>query len=89
MMDSYRFYQAGDVLYHFFWHKFCDQYIESAKKQMTDSKKTEATKQVLYYVLSQNLIMLHPFMPFVTEAVWQSFKNKKQSILMVQNWPKP
>jgi len=89
MMDSYRFYQAGDVLYHFFWHKFCDQYIESAKKQMTDSKKIEATKQVLYHVLSQNLIMLHPFMPFVTEAVWQSFKNKKQSILMAQNWPKP
>jgi len=88
LMDKYYFYQAGEILYHFFWHRFCDHYIEAAKKQLINNSKNNGTRQILYYVLKQSLILLHPFAPFITEAIWQIMFKKETKLLMVARWPK-
>jgi len=80
-MDKYRFAQAGELLYEYFWHQFCDKYIESAKSRLKTDQSAEAT---LHYILKNCLIMLHPFVPFVTEAVWQ---NLYSNLLLGEKWP--
>ena len=90
-LNNFRFSQAGEELYEYFWHTFCDQYIEVAKKQLEDSKHKDSTKKILIKVLSETLIMLHPFVPFVTEAVWQEIQNiypKFSKSIMISKWPK-
>ncbi|MFH1582648.1 MAG: valine--tRNA ligase [bacterium] len=83
-LESFKFGRAARTLYGFFWHDFCDMYIEKAKNQ-TDQK----TKQILLYTLSTSLKMLHPFIPFITEEIYQILPIKnKAKMLMVENWPK-
>ena len=81
-LETFKFGKACHTLYSFFWHDFCDKYIEKSKKQ------TGKTKNVLLYVLSNSLILLHPFMPFITEEIYQQMpiKNKKQCII-IEEWP--
>ena len=90
-LDNFRFGKAAQALYSFFWHDFCDQYIEQSKGQIKKAQtKAEAqrTKKVLIYVLVNSLKLLHPFIPFITEEIYQGLpiKNKQKS-LMVENWP--
>ena len=81
-MDKYRLAQAAELLYEYFWHQFCDKYIESAKNRLKTDKSAEAT---LHYILKNCLIMLHPFVPFVSEAVWQNLY--PGSLLLGEKWP--
>lgn len=86
-MDNFRFYIAGEKLYHYIWHNFADIIIEDSKK-VFDSKNTEeilSRKQFLLNTLDKMLKSLHPFMPFVTEEIWQLWK--KESLLMTEKWP--
>ncbi|TSC94640.1 MAG: valyl-tRNA synthetase [Parcubacteria group bacterium Licking1014_1] len=96
-LDNFKFGKACHILYDFFWHDFCDKYIEQTKSQITnplDARKqtprrvASQTKNVLLHVLLNSLILLHPFMPFITEEIYQQLpiKNKKQCI-MIENWP--
>ena len=80
-LEKFQFGQAAHTLYDFFWHDFCDKYIEESKGQKTENK-------VLLYVLLTSLKLLHPFMPFITEEIYQKLpiKNKKKC-LMVEEWP--
>jgi len=82
-LENFRFGQATHLLYDFFWHDFCDKYIEVSKKQ--DALQT---KQVLAYVLLNSLKLLHPFMPFVTESIYQNLPFKEKEFLMIEDWPK-
>ncbi len=82
-LENFQFGQAAHLLYDFFWHDFCDKYIEVSKKQ-----NNLQTQQVLVYVLSNSLKLLHPFMPFVTEAIYQKLPFKEKELLMIENWPK-
>ncbi len=88
-LEKFEFGKAIETIYHFFWHKFCDKYIESSKKKLEDRKQRKKTQEILLYVLKNSLVLLHPFMPFITEEIYQKLpiKNKKTSI-MVENWPK-
>jgi valyl-tRNA synthetase len=80
-MDSYKFYIASEKIYHYFWHTFCDKIIE-------ESKKGEVSQFVLMEILTGSLKLLHPFMPFVTENIYQILPIKnKQKCLMVETWP--
>ncbi len=81
-LDNFNFGKACHTLYDFFWHDFCDVYIEKSKKQ--NDKKT---KDILIYVLFNSLLLLHPFMPFITEEIYQQLpvKNKKECI-MIEEW---
>ena len=82
-IESFKFGKAAHILYDFFWHDFCDLYIEYAK-----DKRDKQTKETLLYVLVTSLKLLHPFIPFVTEEIYQKIpiKNKKKC-LMVEDWP--
>jgi len=71
LIDAYEFGPALHILYEFFWHKFCDIYLERSKGQMANSKLNESTKTILIYVLIDSLKLLHPFMPFITEVIYQ------------------
>ncbi|MDD5145514.1 MAG: valine--tRNA ligase [Candidatus Pacebacteria bacterium] len=82
--DSFEFGQAAHRVYEFFWHDFCDSYIEISKKE-----GGKESKNVLAFVLFSSLKILHPFVPFITEEIYQNFPFKdKQKFLMVENWPK-
>jgi len=80
-IDEYNFGQALHTLYDFIWHDFADVYIEYSK-----DKDSEEVKKVLYYTLMQILKTLHPFMPFVTEEIYQNIPNKTKDFLMVEDW---
>jgi len=81
-IEKYRFDLAAQEIYQFFWHKFCDKYIETAKS------RREQAQPVLLEVLKTSLILLHPFIPFLTEEIYQKLPNKKKRSIMVENWPK-
>ena len=95
-MEKYQFSKAFDLVYHFLWHRFADFYIEELKSRLETSGLTpmiesELKEDVIHGKIEvlealkktyfENLIMLHPFMPFVTEAVWQVFNGEKSSII--------
>ncbi|PIQ75019.1 MAG: valine--tRNA ligase [Candidatus Portnoybacteria bacterium CG_4_8_14_3_um_filter_40_10] len=86
-LTEFRFDQAIQSLYHFFWHQFCDKYIEEAKKQIQNPKTSENTKQILVYVLLTSLKLIHPFMPFVTEEIYQKISGRSKKALIIENWP--
>jgi len=90
-ITDYRLYLAAEKLYHYFWHTFADLIIEESKPILagTDIATCASRKILLSTVLLEQLKALHPFMPFVTEAIWQhlpSHKNKRP-FLMVEKWP--
>jgi valyl-tRNA synthetase len=82
-LESFHFGKAAHLLYDFFWHDFCDKYIEVSKKQ-----DASQTNQVLAYVLLNSLKLIHPFMPFVTESIYQNLPFKEKEFLMIEEWPK-
>ncbi|MDO8602570.1 MAG: valine--tRNA ligase [Candidatus Omnitrophota bacterium] len=89
-LKIYRFNEAEGLVYDFFWHDFCDWYVEMVKPQiMTQGSGPEdgGAKDVLIHVLEDSLKLLHPFMPFVTEAIWQNIKERES--IMVSKWPEP
>ncbi len=91
-LEEYRFNDAANELYDFYWHEFCDWYIELTKQRLyskdnSQAESSETARQVLYHVLSQSLKMMHPFMPYVTEEIWEGIKNSDEH-LMVSSWPK-
>ena len=82
-VESYKFNEAADTLYHFVWNYYCDWYVEFIKPVMADS---EETRRVAAYVLHQTLHLLSPFMPFITEELnAKLFGHDK--MLMIANWP--
>lgn len=83
-MDKYEFNLAGAEIYDFIWNDFCSNYIEAAKFSID----SEVTKSVLYWVLTGILEMLHPFMPFVTEEIYNKLPFKTSDSLMISNYPK-
>ncbi|PFF22826.1 valine--tRNA ligase [Bacillus anthracis] len=87
-MDKYEFGEAGRSLYNFIWDDFCDWYIEMAKLPLygEDEAAKKTTRSILAYVLDQTMRLLHPFMPFVTEKIWQHLPHEGESIT-VAAWP--
>jgi valyl-tRNA synthetase len=87
-LEDYRFNDAAGSCYQFVWHEFCDWYLEMAKQGIySDDEKVQAnTKGVLAEVLRAVLKLLHPFMPFITEEVWQLLPGESTSI-MIADFP--
>jgi len=86
-LQEFRFDQAANTLYHFVWSELCDWYIEIAKVLFADPKHGPQTRTVLLEVLEKSLRLLHPFMPYVTEEIWQRLPHDGASI-MVAPFPK-
>jgi len=88
-IEEYRFNDAAQLVYHFVWHEYCDWYLEFSKWGIYNQDKeiSNATRLNLYHTFSVILRLLHPFMPFVTEELWQRLPNTQKSI-MVSEFPK-
>jgi len=76
-IENFRFHEAAQTLYQFIWHDFADIYIEVSKKQLEDKDLSLNTYFILLNTVKVSLKLLHPFMPFVTEAVWQEMVARK------------
>jgi valyl-tRNA synthetase len=87
-LEEYRFNDAAQTLYDFWWHEFCDWYIELSKPRIyvAGSITGAIAKQVLYFVLHEYLKLLHPFMPFITEEIWSTITTNEGRIV-VAPWP--
>ena len=88
LADRYEFGEVGRALYNFIWDDFCDWYIEMAKLPLYGEDETakKMTRSVLAYVLDNTMRLLHPFMPFITEEIWQNLPHEGESIT-VAAWP--
>ena len=81
-LDKYRLNEAAELLYNFIWNDFANDYLESAKGRMDEAQ------DVLEYVLGESLKLLHPFMPFLTEEIWQlHYSQSKDDLLISVSWP--
>ncbi|WP_226646563.1 valine--tRNA ligase [Mesobacillus subterraneus] len=88
LSDRYEFGEVGRALYNFIWDDFCDWYIEMAKLPLygEDEAAKKTTRSILAYVLDNTMRLLHPFMPFITEEIWQNLPHEGESIT-VASWP--
>jgi len=86
LLDEYRFSQAGELIYDFLWHRFADKYVESSKPRLKENNVVVLS--VLRHVYLNCLKLLHPFMPFITEAIWQQFPKKHKDPLIISSWPR-
>ncbi len=82
-LDKYRLNEAAEEIYNFVWHKFADEYIEKTKNRRGNAQKT------LELILQESLKLLHPFMPFVSEVIWQQALDRFDSPTLISAlWPK-
>jgi len=89
-LEAYRFDRATNALYQFFWHEYCDWYLELIKPVLQDPVHPEgsATRQTLQDTLEVFLRLLHPFMPFISEEIWQTLPHEGETIV-TQSYPVP
>ena len=90
-LEEFKFNEAAMALYDFVWHEFCDWYLELAKIWLygEDEEKRQATQHLLTTTFGNILKMLHPFMPFMTEEIWQKLPVvKEQESIILESWPK-
>ncbi|MCU6711084.1 valine--tRNA ligase [Paenibacillus sp. J5C_2022] len=89
LMDNYEFGETGRVLYNFIWDDLCDWYIEFSKLSLngSDESAKRATQSVLAYVLDRTQRLIHPFMPFISEEIWQHLPHEGETITLAA-WPK-
>jgi len=89
-LEKYELGMAVQKLYDFIWDEFCDWYIELAKPELygQDTGLKETKLYTLTFVLSNTLKLLHPFMPFITEEIWQYLPNRECESIMVSSWPR-
>ncbi|MBI5779120.1 MAG: valine--tRNA ligase [Planctomycetes bacterium] len=93
-LETYQFSEAAHLIYHFFWSDLCDWYLEIIKPRLysQDASTLNATRSTLFYLFSNTLRMLHPFIPFITEELWQKFKEQypehfQSESVMSATWP--
>jgi valyl-tRNA synthetase len=83
-LEAYRFDEAANTLYQFIWHEYCDQYIERAKLTLKNSQQAASTRKTLLESFDSLLRLLHPFMPFITEEIWQAMKRSAATPAFVE-----
>ena len=89
-LEAYRFDRASSALYQFIWHEYCDWYLELIKPVLQDPAHPDGpvTRQTLLETLEITMRLLHPFMPFITEEIWQTIPHQGESVV-VQTYPAP
>jgi valyl-tRNA synthetase len=87
-LENFKFHLAAEKLYHYTWHRFADEIIEESKGIFKSGGAAAASRmRTTNYILRTVLKLLHPFMPFVTEAIWQQLPQKNSDLLMIAKWP--
>lgn len=87
-LEIMEFDQAAMALYHFFWDEFCDWYVEISKVYLKNPLLKKATQAVLYLVFCETLKLLHPFIPFITEELWNCLPFRETDYLIKASYPK-
>jgi valyl-tRNA synthetase len=85
-LEEYRLHLASQKIYDYFWKVFCDDIIETRKVRINDNSEKESAETLLTTLLREQLITLHPFMPFITEELWKFIKNENDQLLMITKW---
>ena len=92
-LEGYKFNEASHALYQFIWHEFCDWYLELSKLTLyreSEKERKSLTQRTLLEVLDAVLRLLHPFMPFITEEIWQQLPQRKENdSIMIGEFPRP
>ena len=88
-IEEFRVYLAAEKLYHYAWHELADRILEESKPILAgnDAAARASRARLLITLLDRTLRLLHPFMPFVTEEIWQSMPTRDAAFLMVAAWP--
>ena len=90
-LKNYKFGDAAISIYEFTWNYFCDWYVELSKRPLyssDNSKERKTTQYVLWYVLGNTMKLLHPFMPFITEEIWQKMPHENDILsISLSEWP--
>ena len=91
-LEQYRFNEAANLIYEFWWNEFCDWYLELVKQRLyakvnISAESSASAKQVLFFVLHRMLLLMHPFMPFITEEIWSRIKAEGDSDIIISQWP--
>lgn len=83
-LERFRIHEVSNQLYHFFWHEFCDWYVELIKANMIspDPARRQKTRMMAVYLMETSLRLLHPFLPFLTEELWQRLPHSGESLLL-------
>jgi valyl-tRNA synthetase len=85
-IEEYKLHIASEKIYDYFWKTFCDVIIETHKLRIQNNEDADSAKVLLMTILRENIITLHPFMPFITEELWQYFENQNKD-LIIEPWP--
>lgn len=87
LLSEYKLGEVTDVLYEFIWNGFCDWYVEYAKKQLRDPELSANTKRILLHILSGIQRLIHPIMPYITEAIYQKLPHQASESVMIDRYP--
>ena len=87
-LERFKVNDSLNIIYQFFWHDYCDWYLELIKKRLydEDSDARKAAISIASYIIKETMSLMHPFIPFITEEVWQSFKKDGEDSIVIANW---
>ncbi len=85
-LENYRLHLASEKIYDYFWKTFCDVIIETHKVRIMEDKDKESAQKLLLSLLREQIKVLHPFMPFITEEIWKDIKEEKEDLILVTEW---
>jgi len=89
-LEQFRFHDALETVYHFFWGAYCDWYLEMIKPRLYRPESEEqrlTARRIAAHVMKTTMELMHPVIPFITEEIWQYFKNNEEESVMVAPWP--
>jgi valyl-tRNA synthetase len=89
-LENFRVNDSLSAVYHFFWHEFCDWYLELIKPRLTQDSVDSDRKAALtvgIHILKTCMNLLHPYIPFITEEIWNRLKNEQEKSIVISNWP--
>jgi valyl-tRNA synthetase len=91
-LENFRVNESLDTLYHFFWHEYCDWYLELIKPRLYQKENMVqrlTALSIARHIMKQTMSLLHPYMPFISEEIWQSFKEGTDESVVLSPWPDP
>ena len=88
-IEEYQLHIASEYIYHYIWDRFASGILEESKPLLLsdDAAIKQSRQKLLYTLLTESITVLHPFMPFVTETIWQILPHKDRPLLMISQWP--
>ncbi len=85
-LENYRLHLASEKIYDYFWKTFCDEIIETRKVRILENNEKDSAQLLLLTLLREQIITLHPFMPFITEEIWKYIRKEDDELLMITHW---